>query len=357
MRWLGLGPSRDGPAAPSRGRSTGGAAARGAKAGRTGTGTKGTGAKGSGAKGSGAKAAPKTTARGAGRRMPARRTRPSGAALWRGARLGAGFLLLLALSGGAAWVWQSGIVGRQVAAAGEALERFAARGGLVVRSVTVEGRVRTDPTRLLAALRTGRGEPILGFDPHAARTRVEALPWVAGARVERRLPDAIHVVLTEREPLALWQRAPDGDFAVIDRTGVPVEVDTRPYADLPVIVGRDAPAAVPALMALLATEPDLARRVRAATRVAGRRWTLRLDDIETGIDVRLPEGDPAAAWRRLAQLERDARLLARDIEVVDLRLPDRLVVRPRTAPEPGPGAPSTATGTRRVPVSGPGQET
>jgi len=33
------------------------------------------------------------------------------------------------------------------------------------------------------------------------------------------------------------------------------------------------------------------------------------------------------AWARLAELERTSRILQRDVETIDLRLPDRLVVR------------------------------
>jgi cell division protein FtsQ len=50
--------------------------------------------------------------------------------------------------------------------------------------------------------------------------------------------------------------------------------------------------------------------------------------------VRLPEADPAAAWAQLARIERQQGLLSRDVLVIDLRLPDRLVVR--TDPDSGP---------------------
>lgn len=251
--------------------------------------------------------------------------------VWGRLRLAGLGLVLVGLTAAAAWTWNAGVIGRQWVAAGAFVDTIALRGGLVVRSVTVEGRDRTSPTRLLAALGIGRGEPILRFDPRAARARVEALPWVESARVERRLPDSIHVVLTERQPLALWQRGADGDFAVIDQAGAPLEVDTRPFAELPVIVGDGAPGRVPGLLAMLAAEPELAARLRAATWVGGRRWTLRLDAIEDGIDIALPEHDAAGAWARLARLERQGRLLARHIDRVDLRLPDRLVVRPHPA--------------------------
>ena len=58
--------------------------------------------------------------------------------------------------------------------------------------------------------------------------------------------------------------------------------------------------------------------------VSKRRWNLRLDG---DIDVRLPEDDPAAAWQRLAEYERTHRVLERDVQVLDLRIPDRLIVR------------------------------
>src|SRR5262249_43803389 len=46
-----------------------------------------------------------------------------------------------------------------------------------------------------------------------------------------------------------------------------------------------------------------------------------------GVDAKLPADSPDAAWSLLAKLEREQHLLARDITVIDLRLPDRLVVK------------------------------
>src|SRR3546814_3094019 len=81
------------------------------------------------------------------------------------------------------------------------------------------------------------------------------------------------------------------------------------------------------LLAMLRSEPELMARVVAAVRVGDRRWNLRFDN---GIDVRLPELGADAAWRRLAALERKHALLDRDILTVDMRIPDRLVVRRNT---------------------------
>ena len=96
------------------------------------------------------------------------------------------------------------------------------------------------------------------------------------------------------------------------------------FKHLKVIVGDDAPQKTRQLLRVLAAAPVLAERVDAAVWVGERRWNMRLDN---GIDVRLPEQDPMAAWVKLAELESAHRILDKDIKAIDLRLPDRLVVR------------------------------
>jgi cell division protein FtsQ len=64
--------------------------------------------------------------------------------------------------------------------------------------------------------------------------------------------------------------------------------------------------------------------MRAAVLVAERRWNVVL---KNGIDVRLPETEVEQALSTLVTLDRNNKLLSRDITVVDLRLPDRVTVR------------------------------
>ena len=208
-----------------------------------------------------------------------------------------------------------------------------ARFGLVVNDVRVEGRETTDPETILTALGAGPGTPILAVSPKRAKEQLEALPWVGSAVVERRLPDTLYVRLVERKPLALWQHS--GKIELIDREGavIPVSHLDR-FAKLPLVVGDNAASHAAELLDILATEPDLAARVSAAIRVGDRRWNLRIDN---AIDVLLPADSPASAWAQLANLERSSAILKRDVQVVDVRLPDRLVVRvnpeaPKEAP-------------------------
>ena len=216
-----------------------------------------------------------------------------------------------------------------------------ARLGLVVADIKVEGRETTDRDTILAALGARPGSPILAMSPSRAKEQLETLPWVRSAVVERRLPDTLYVRLVERKPLALWQHG--GKLELIDREGAVIPVNRLDrFAKLPLVVGPTAASHAAELLDMLASEPDLSSRVTAAIRVGDRRWNLRIDN---AIDVLLPADAPAYAWAQLARLERSSAILKRDVQTVDVRLPDRLVVRvnpelPREAPTVKKGRPS-----------------
>jgi cell division protein FtsQ len=255
-------------------------------------------------------------------------------------RVGLPVLLLGGLAGAAGWAWTSGLVTRTAEQGIARLQAWSADAGLAVQDVLVTGRTRSEPGRILDALGVDRGDPMLAFDPATAQRRLEALPWVRKATVERRLPDEIFLTLEERTPLALWQL--DGRVRVIDAGGKPLNgVDPRHYADLPLVVGQGANDEARELLRALDSEPDLAARVEAAIRVSERRWNVRLNN---GVDVQLPAENPAAAWSHLARIEQRQGLLQRDVRTIDLRLPDRMVVRmgedaDPMAPPPDPSEP------------------
>ncbi len=250
-------------------------------------------------------------------------------------------LLLILVAAGAGWgglaaVGHGGGIGRRVLAATAGL-------GLKVDRVVVEGRQKTPEKLLDAALRLHPGEPIYGFSLAAAQRRIEAINWVQSATVERRLPGTVLVRLVERRPFAVWQH--DGHFVLIDHAGnIVTNSDVAVFAgQVPLVVGVGAPAAAGALIDTLSAYPKLMHELVAAVRVGNRRWNLRM---KNGADVKLPEGEDAPAVAKLAELEHRYRLLDRPLAVIDLRLPDRLVLRPEpngTGKAPSGGATSGKT--------------
>lgn len=239
---------------------------------------------------------------------------------------------LLAVVGSLWWAWTAEIPHRLARQSTAAMIEGTTGLGLTINEVFVIGRRETPPKQLLEALGAEQGSPILGLDIEAARERLLALPWIAEASVERLLPDMIVVRITERKPLALWQHR--GQFALIDANGQVIERgNLGRFADLLVVVGDDAPLQAEALVDLLERQPALRNQVKAAIRVGGRRWNLRLAN---GIDVRLPEENPADAWARLAAYEQTHQVLQRDIQVLDLRFADQVIVRRNIRPEEQP---------------------
>jgi cell division protein FtsQ len=231
---------------------------------------------------------------------------------------------------------KSGWADRQVSLAANRLIEIAAHSGFQVRNVLVEGRVETKSGDILAALKAERGAPLLGIDVAAAKARLEGLPWIKSAEVERQLPDTVRVKVEERKPFALWQVGQR--LSVIDREGVVIVKDNvARFGDRPLVVGEGAERRAAEILDLVASEPAISNSVESAVLVSGRRWNLRL---KGGIEVRLPEEGMNAAWHRLAQMERETRLLKKAITAIDLRQPDRVTVglTPEAAQAPqGPG--------------------
>jgi cell division protein FtsQ len=225
---------------------------------------------------------------------------------------------------GAAWMaWPSNWIARQGTALGDGMVALSGSLGLTLQSITVEGRQQTPPDALLAAIGADRGTPLLALDPETIRAHVETLPWVKHASVRRSLDGTLTVQVDEFTPFALWQR--DGKFYLVDREGEAIAAsDPGRFSQLLLLVGDNAPQHAADLVAMLGLEPELKARVRSAVWVGDRRWNLRLDN---GVDVKLPETNPTAAWLELARLDREQGVLKRDLSAIDLRLPDRMVVR------------------------------
>ncbi len=215
-------------------------------------------------------------------------------------------------------------------------ERVGNSMGLPVQHIIIEGRDKTPEPLLRAALGVNPGDKLLGFSLEAARARIEALAWVQSATVERRLPGTIVVSLVERRPFAVWQSK--GKFVLIDRQGQvvaeqdPVK-DATAFTSLPLVVGDGAPEAAAELLDQVAAYPAIRARVVAAVRVGERRWNLHL---QNGADVLLPEGAAPPALAKLQELQDTQQLLDRPLQVIDMRLADRLVVRAAPEPKPAP---------------------
>ncbi|MGB9153440.1 MAG: cell division protein FtsQ/DivIB [Alphaproteobacteria bacterium] len=238
---------------------------------------------------------------------------------------------VLVLVGGVALLWHYDWPQNQARRAEESGLEITQKAQFSVKDITVEGRHQSNSADITDALGTERGAAILDFDTKAAAARLGKLPWVETAVVERRLPDTIAVILTERIPAARWQH--DDKTTVIDTEGhVLPAAKPDDFAALPLVVGVGADHEAGAFLSLLKNYPDIRDKTDSIVRVGDRRWDLHL---RPKVTAKLPEQDVDTALHRLSVLITQEKILDRDIVAVDLRLPDRLVFEPATTARQG----------------------
>jgi cell division protein FtsQ len=109
---------------------------------------------------------------------------------------------------------------------------------LRVQRVQVTGATAVSTDEVLSLARID-GQSMMRLDLAAAERRVESIPMVQGAKLERRWPQTVRVVVTERSPWAFWQIGEDR--YVIDSEGV-VLPGSAPIDAAPVILDTSGPA-------------------------------------------------------------------------------------------------------------------
>lgn len=224
-----------------------------------------------------------------------------------------------------AWLWMSG--GFQKAGNGISgkLTTITADMGFTVQNVKVEGRVYSNAAALKAIVDTQKGAPLFALNPADLREKIEAMDWIKKATVERRLPGTLYIRVQEHTPLALWQEK--GTLRLLDEEGGLINTNKLArFRNLVIVMGKDAPAKAPELLADLAAETAIAPRITTAKWMDNRRWDLVTRD---NVTIRLPESDAALALRLLAKAQEEDKILEKDITMVDLREQGRIVLRTR----------------------------
>jgi cell division protein FtsQ len=105
---------------------------------------------------------------------------------------------------------------------------------LAVHHVRVVGTSRLDPVQVEEAAKVPDNHPLARLDTAAIRRRVEALPPVKSARVERTWPSTVTITVVERTAAAVVKR-PGKPLALMDRTGVVFADVTAPPTGMSVL--------------------------------------------------------------------------------------------------------------------------
>jgi len=202
--------------------------------------------------------------------------------------------------------------------------KFEQRPEFRVSLLSVEGASRdlTDAVRAKLALKLPQSSFDLDMD--ALRQKAESMDAVASAELRVRAGGVLQVLVTERDPAAIWRT--DAGLVLLDASGHRVAglLARADRADLPLVAGQGADAAMPEALAILDAVQPIAPRLRGLVRMGERRWDLVLDRDQR---ILLPSENPVAAVERLLALDQAEKLLDRDILSIDLRNQDRPALR------------------------------
>ncbi len=191
-----------------------------------------------------------------------------------------------------------------------------------VRQLELVGVRHLEPDAVIAALQLP-AEASVWDDLGGLTARVRALAGVADARVVRRLPGALRIVVREVEPVA-FVPGPTG-MTVVDAAAHPLSFDpTRSALDLPVAATADT-MLIGLLARLQAIDPELFGAVTAARRTRGD-VVLELG----GRRVLLRGGASAEVIQGVSLVAQDLAARGRAYAELDARYVGQVVVRRRT---------------------------
>ena len=218
--------------------------------------------------------------------------------------------------------------------------------GLRVSQVEARGGRIVPDADILALAGVQKDQKLFDIDLAAVRRRVEQNPFIKSAAVNREVPDRIVITVAEREPIV----AMAGErLTYLDAEGVVLpSVRSNQVLDLPILTG-DYPGQDAGSGSRIASEPVIdALTLLATARAVSDELYRGISEVHIGPGrdpvVYMGEGGvpvlfgPGNAYGQCVKLETFWKQFAvprgtAELEYIDLRFDDQVVVRWRHAPE------------------------
>jgi cell division protein FtsQ len=180
------------------------------------------------------------------------------------------------------------------------------------KNIDVVGQNRTNLTSFFWGLNMKKNDLIWTTSLSDIKRRLESLPWIQSATVQRRLPCTLRIDLKEYVPFAVWhhrgvQNVLDKDAHIIRG----VQFNGLQHHELFHISGPEAAQNMVDLVCVLRDKP-LFSKIRMAVFLRSGRWDLYLKD---GRLIQCPEDNLRLALDRIHSFPE----LLNDAAVIDLR--------------------------------------
>ncbi|MEO5376388.1 MAG: FtsQ-type POTRA domain-containing protein [Magnetococcus sp. DMHC-6] len=197
------------------------------------------------------------------------------------------------------------------------------------KDLVILGSVHTTKEQVLSKITLSRGDNLLLANPREIRDNLLTLPWVRQARVQRIFPSTLEVGLREKQPVFMSRVGEK--LILMDEYGKSIKpFELGDPVILPIAIPasgtKDPNADLVNLMNLLGKHEWLRNRLSEAKGITSKRWALFT---KKGIQILLSQ-NPEPELDLLRQLQKQYKILDREIERVDLRINGVAVVKPHS---------------------------
>ncbi len=194
-----------------------------------------------------------------------------------------------------------------------------------IEKIEFDGHEHVQEVLLLKASGLRYKKNIFNVSVDDVKNRLEQLSWIKSVSVQRKLPNKFHIRVSERVPIAIYQsnyklHLLDVDGKVLENDGI------GNFDNLPIIVGKGAEKSARHFLYVLGKFPRIQNQLVFAVFVGERRWNMK---INKGITVKLPEKNLGYAMQILDEIADENGFFHSDIEEIDLRILDRVIVKKR----------------------------
>ena len=193
-----------------------------------------------------------------------------------------------------------------------------------LKNVKILGIENTKPTEVINIVSGLKETSLSNIDLHEISTQINNIDWIKKSELRKSYPSTLVVKVYEHNPIAIWFNN-GNKFLVDDESEIIKELNPNDFKNLKVIAGLNALEDIPEIISLIRNYPEFEKKIKSLLRVGDRRWTVRLHN---GITIHLPEKNVANAIEEIEQLDSKHALLSRYVDIIDMRLPDRIDIMP-----------------------------
>ena len=196
------------------------------------------------------------------------------------------------------------------------LNKILINNGFVIKNIKILGLSHLDKGEIIEIVNTYNNINIFNVNIKNIYRKIKNNTWIKKVSVEIIYPNTIKILLTEKQPIAIWQNR-YGNSLITKNGDVISEKNLEKFKSyLPIINGQNAPKNVYSILNILSSNKDFAENIWSLSFVNERRWDVHFNQ---GLTIRLPSKNVKKAWEKVVYLNQKFNILGLGLTEIDLR--------------------------------------